>query len=111
MNTGPPVFVSTLEDQVVNATATLNYTLPEIEDPDSDDFTLDVNLQTATLFTTYNATTRRLLFAPKMQHVSAKPYPIKLTLSDNNETPKSKTYTLNVLVQSPYPAPPSSSAV
>lgn len=43
-NTGPPVFKCSLEDLLVNATTTLRYELPEIADPDGDQFTCTVML-------------------------------------------------------------------
>lgn len=55
---------SSINDLIVNASATLTYLLPEIEDPDAEDISINVNLKSTLSFAIYDISTQALIFKP-----------------------------------------------
>lgn len=50
LNLGPPYFISPLENVIVELNKPTKYNLPDIKDPDDDDFTVKVNFGNAFTF-------------------------------------------------------------
>lgn len=99
MNSGPPVFLSALENLAIIAPNTLVYGLPEIEDPDYDPITVAVKLLSATPFTQFIATNKTLIFSPSPSNAKDTPYTISIVLSDQNpHSPKISVYSLSVSI-------------
>ena len=66
----------------------VTYNLPQIVDPDSDIFKVDIDLQqTITFATTLN---NLITFKPAVKDAKLTPYIIKIVLTDENKYPKSK---------------------
>lgn len=82
MNAGPPMFETDLLDQVVQAKSNYSFALPTISDPDDDAYLVQVNLQTAVQFATYDSSSKSFSFKPKTTNVKATPYKIVITLKD-----------------------------
>lgn len=62
MNTGPPEFIDSLDLQTVLVGKSLTYVLPDIMDPDSDQWKVAISLGSAGSFCT--ATTTSVTIAP-----------------------------------------------
>lgn len=63
-NSGPPVYSFEPPPITLDMGQSLNYTLPPITDPDGDQFTIDVYLGVALLFTEYSPFNRHFTFNP-----------------------------------------------
>ena len=96
LNKGPPKFVSELTALIILAGNNSTYKLPEIEDPDSDRFNLNIDLQSTIPFA--KIVNNSIYFSPMNKDVKITPYIIKIVLTDENSFPKSKEYYLSVTV-------------
>lgn len=87
-------------NSTINVTAGLvvYYTFPKIFDADNDSFSVTVNLGPALTFIKYDSTNLKLTLSPKSADVATNPYPVSITLLDNNPQPKSMKYVINVFV-------------
>lgn len=65
INTGPPVFISDIEKLFLVAFQPIEFALPEISDPDEDQFQVTVNLQSTIPFASYKSSSKTLTFSPK----------------------------------------------
>ena len=93
-NSGPPQFVTDLAPQTVAPGTNLSYTLPDISDPDGDDWIIECNLGTAIAFASFSVNT----FHISPHSSDSGTYKIQIKLTDKNEYPKTQKYNLAVNV-------------
>lgn len=74
----------------------VTYTLPQISDPDKDQYFTTISLMDSLSFATEDHTS--ITFSPTNLNAKIDPYKIKIVLTDKNASPKSKTYSLSVTV-------------
>lgn len=95
-NLGPPIFESTLKEQVMAVDTYLTYELPNIQDPDDDDFVITCKFGQAAVFARINYP--YLYLEPNSKNNGT--FSITLTLKDTNINPKLSIYTLPIRVLS-----------
>lgn len=104
-NLGAPFFAGGLPELTVKAGEILVYKLPEIIDPDKEDYLLkSINLMSVIKFSQFDRPLLKFTFKPQEIDVSHDPYIVPIVLKDLNlYNPKQKTYLLKVSVVTSKP--------
>ncbi len=100
-NIGPPYFLASLDSLKIEPGSILVYSIPHIQDPDEDPFTVSVNLGSSMPFAKYYSNNHSFVFQPSNSSAKSTPYRISVILEDRNLRPKKQTYILSVDVPMP----------
>lgn len=103
-NLGPPQYIERLQQQYVVVGYSITYDLPSIEDPDQDEWKVEISLGALKPISSISNDNSSIKVFPTVEQ-SVGAYSIKIVLTDKNSNPLSTSYNLTINVISNLSAP------